>query len=272
MKNLLIALALAFALALPGYAQAEPDSSATITISIKEYERLKTFEEGADKEQFWKMSFEQILDEEGNDVSDAWELYEYWVLRTVRLDGAVAPGRVDSLISEIETLNQIGDEPITLVVNSPGGGVASGLNLINAMESSAAPIHTVCDSWAMSMAAVVAAAGDRRVAAEGCVFMVHEVAVGAPGGQSIDHIKWTDGVITVEEQLVSLLSKYSGLSKSDVRTLMEYETFWDAEEATRLGFFDEHRSGSRDHGSRAIPEDLLPENRMRRNLTDKLNR
>lgn len=250
----------------------QAQENASITISVKEYERLKELEEGDKKKQYWKMTFEQILEKENNNISKAWDVYEYWVLRTVRLDGEVSGGSIESLVSEIEVLNQISAEPITLVVNSPGGSVLAGLNLVNAMESSPAPIHTVCDAWAMSMGAVIVAAGDHRTATEGCFFMIHEVAVGAPGGQTIEHIKWTDSVINVEELLVGLLAKYSGLAAPDVRALMQYETFWSGEEATRLGFFDQYVSGGRDREPRVLPDDLRPENRMKRSLADKLNR
>lgn len=271
-----LALALAFVVPTVLAVAAETPSTGTITIPIKEYEQLnKSIEADKDK-QYWNMTFEQILKKENNNYSNAWGMYEFWNLRVVRLNDQVTENSVDVIIRQISTLNEIdATKPITMVIDSPGGAVFAGFNLINAMNSSSAPVNTVCDGWAMSMAAVAFANGANRVANSGCVFMIHEVGSGAPGGQTTDHIKFAETIINVENILAKILSDNSGLSLKDVRTAWEYETFYNAEETVLLGFADEVGSRSKREsvaGSRTIPDFLLPVNKMRESFNERLTK
>ena len=245
-------------------------SEGAISIPIKEYERLKEIEEGDKEKQYWTMSFEQILGKVNNDRAKAVDLYEFWVERKVELNGAVNGSSADYVISIIRTLNEISEVlPITLIVNSPGGSVLDGLEILNAMDNSRAQVDTVCDTWAMSMGAIIFAHGTWRKAEPGCIFMIHEVGVGAQGGQTFDHVKWAETIIQVEDVLVQYLMADSGLDYDEVQTLMEYETWWNAQETKDLGFADEVLSL---HFKEAIdiPENLLPANRMRKNFDKKL--
>lgn len=246
----------------------------TVTISVDEYERLKTAVEAKKSGQLWNMTFQQILEREKGDTEDAWELYEYYVLRTIYLAEAVTGPSVGRLIGDIRILGEIdAEKPITLVISSGGGSVFDGLNLYNAMMASPAPVNTVCDGMALSMAAVILAAGEHRVARDGCMFMVHEVSVGAPGGQTTEHVKWTDTVISVENLLAEILSRNSGLSMADVRRVWEFESFYNAAETLALGFVDAVEGDApRDlaSGSRTIPPELLPGARIARQVSERM--
>lgn len=252
---------------------AEAPSNGTITIPISEYEKLMKSEEAKKKDQYWNMSFEQILDKESNNYSQAWEKYDFWVLRTIYLDTGVNDSSAGALIRKIETLNRINSLPITMVINSPGGSVFAGFNILNAMNNSVAQINTECDGWAMSMAAVILSNGSLRSMNQGCIFMIHEVGTGAPSGQTTTHIKFAETIVNVENVLAEILSENSGLSVKDVRAAWEYETFYSAEETVTLGFADRVTGKTkRTAPARTIPEDLLPLNKMRRTLNERLTR
>jgi len=260
----------------PAAYSAENNTTGTITIPIKEYDDLVSSVKAEKEDQFWNMTFQQILDKENNSYAKAWEKYSFWNLRRISLNGPVSDSSVNKLLLQINTLNVIDDKkPITMHIDSPGGGVLAGLNLINGMNSSVAPINTVCDGWAMSMAAVVLSNGVKREANKGCVFMIHEVGSGANGGQTTQHIKWAEAVVNIENILATMLSENSGLSIKDVRTVWEYETFYNAHETVALGFADAVTSMPktvREAGSKAIPDDLIPLNKMRKTLDERLTK
>jgi ATP-dependent Clp protease protease subunit len=256
----------------PATYAAESNTTGTITIPIKEYEELVENVKAEKEDQFWNMTFQQILDKENNNYAKAWEKYKFWNLRRISLDGPVNDSSVNKLLLQINTLNVIDSEkPITMYVDSPGGGVFAGFNLINGMNNSIAPINTVCDGWAMSMAAVVVSNGVEREANKGCVFMIHEVGTGGSSGQTTDHIKWAESIVNVENILATILSENSGLSVKDVRTVWQYETFYNAHETLALGFVDAVTSMPKTiRTSRSIPENLLPLNKMRDTLNERL--
>lgn len=251
----------------------EGDSTGTTTIPLKEYEKLKEKVEADKEKQHWNMSFEQILEKEDNNYTEAWEKYEFWNLRTIRLKGTVGGSSVTKLIRQISTLNEIDKlNPIIMIIDSPGGAVFPGFNLINAMNNSFAPIHTVCDGLAVSMAAVVLSNGSQRYVNSACIFMIHEVAGGGANGQTTDQIKTVDRFINVENILARILSDNSGLSVKDVRAVWEYETFYNAHETVMLGFADEVVGENVIRDRRTVPYSLLPLNKLRDSFNERLTK
>jgi ATP-dependent Clp protease protease subunit len=61
-------------------------------------------------------------------------------------------------INEEDIKKQTAD-PIKLIINSAGGEIYSGLALIDVINTSLTPIHTICHGSAMSMGLIVFVAG-----------------------------------------------------------------------------------------------------------------
>jgi len=249
------------------------ETTGTITIPIKEFDDLKKSIEAEKEDQYWNMTFLQILNKENNDFARAWEKYEFWGLRHIYLTGNVTDGAASALIGKIEVLNQINFLPIKIIINSGGGSVFAGFNILNAMNNSFAQVNTECDGMALSMAAVILSNGGNRLVNQGCIFMIHEVSTGSPTGQTTVHIKFAETVINVENILAQILSENSGLSVKDVRAAWEYETFYDAYETVALGFADKVAGTTKRVAvERIIPDDLLPLNKMRSTFEERLTK
>ena len=100
------------------------------------------------------------------------------------LSRVITLGYIDGLTANeiIQDIYEINDEdakkttvePIKLIINSPGGEIYNGMALIDVIDSSQTPIHTICHGHAMSMALVVYAAGHIRYASKYATFMYHE--------------------------------------------------------------------------------------------------
>jgi ATP-dependent Clp endopeptidase proteolytic subunit ClpP len=94
-------------------------------------------------------------------------------------------GRTDAygptfVFDDILALNELSDEPITLLIHSPGGDVDEGMMLYDIVRMSRAPIHTVGLICA-SMATVLLAAGARRFCLPHSRFLLHNLRGGAQG-------------------------------------------------------------------------------------------
>ena len=207
------------------------------------------------------------MEEEDGDYEKAWDIYELYQLRRITLDTNVSSASVDRLITEIEILNSLDStKPITFTINSGGGSVYAGLRLYNAMKSSKSPIHTKVDGMAASMAAILLIAGDVREATPESRIMIHQVSAGT-FGQTNDMEQSLNHVNTLQDDLYEIVSKNSGLSMEDVRRIANSDVFYDANEALRLGFIDTLTEGKPQRdvtpGSRTVPENLYPENRVR---------
>ena len=76
--------------------------------------------------------------------------------RVLLLEGEVNDATCNGLIKSMLVLeHQSATEPITLIINSPGGSVTAGLALIDTMQSLDCPVITVGEGVVASMAAVI---------------------------------------------------------------------------------------------------------------------
>lgn len=100
--------------------------------------------------------------------------------------GDIETDIVNELIHNIYEINEEDakkqtTEPIRLIINSAGGEIYSGLALIDVINTSLTPIHTMCHGAAMSMGLIVFAAGHHRTASPNATFMYHEAMYGLEG-------------------------------------------------------------------------------------------
>ena len=65
-------------------------------------------------------------------------------------------------------------KPIWLFLQSPGGAVVSGFNLIDVIESSSTPVYTVCFANCSSMAFHIFISGNKRYAFKNSVLLNHD--------------------------------------------------------------------------------------------------
>lgn len=87
--------------------------------------------------------------------------------RTVVLDRPLDAEVAGLVTAQLVALDHEGGEPITLVVNSPGGPLDAGVAVLDAMDLVRGPVHTTCLGRAEGTAAVVlaSATGRRRIGA-----------------------------------------------------------------------------------------------------------
>jgi len=83
-------------------------------------------------------------------------------------------------INEEDIKKQTAD-PIKIVINSTGGEIYSGLALIDVINTSLTPIHTICHGSAMSMGLIIFIAGHYRTTSPNATFMYHEAMYGLEG-------------------------------------------------------------------------------------------
>lgn len=101
-------------------------------------------------------------------------------------------------------------EPITLIVNTYGGGVYDGFALTSIIDTSETPVHTYLYGKAMSMGFLIFASGHKRFAHPLATLMYHEITTGLN-----DKI---EGVKQSLEQTEVMMNTYDNyiLSVSDV--------------------------------------------------------
>ncbi len=126
---------------------------------------------------------------------------------------------------------------IDLRINSPGGDVFDGVTIYNRLKQFDAHITVYIDGLAASIASIIALAGDEIKIGEGALYMVHLPWTFAYGNRmELDNT--VSRLMDVEEQMVSIYAKKTGLDRSEIKALLEAETWLDADQAIEKGFVD----------------------------------
>jgi ATP-dependent Clp endopeptidase proteolytic subunit ClpP len=141
-----------------------------------------------------------------------------------------------TVLEEIKKLPKTVNE-ITVRINSPGGDVFQGIAIYNVLKQHKAKKKVYIDGLAASIASVIMLAGDEVIIGEGALVMVHLPWTWAAGNRN-DLENSINRLMDVEEQMVSIYTKKTGLSRAEIKALLEKETWMDSEQAIDQGFVD----------------------------------
>ena len=158
--------------------------------------------------------------------------------------------------SIINQLADAGSEDVLVSINSPGGDVAEGIAIYNALKAHPGNVTVQVIGMAASMASGIAMAGDNVVATPNAIFMVHNPQAFAGGDQG-DMETAAKMLETVRDALAVAYSEKTGLSDRRIRALMEAETWMTAAEAEELGFVDEISDPQPVATAWKMPENML---------------
>jgi ATP-dependent protease ClpP protease subunit len=143
----------------------------------------------------------------------------------------VSPNRISA------ALRSIGDKPVTVQINSPGGLYDDGLAIYNLLRLHPAKVTTQVVGMAASAASVIAMAGDEIQVAKAGHLMIHNTQWVAIGDRHV-MLEAAEAMATFDTTAVQLYADRSGLDPKVIARMMDEETFMSGEEAVELGFAD----------------------------------
>lgn len=129
---------------------------------------------------------------------------------------------------------------LNIRLNSPGGDVFDGITIYNRIldwkrKSKDRTVNVYIDGWAASIASIIALAGDEIKMGEGALYMIHLPWTFAFGNR-MEFDNTINRLMDVEEQMLNIYAKKSGMDRGEIRQLLEKETWMDADEAIERGF------------------------------------
>ena len=131
------------------------------------------------------------------------------------------------------------DKDIQLYINSPGGAVYSGLAIYDTMQFIRCEVATTCVGIAMSMGALLLAAGQegKRSALPNSKILIHQVSGGFQG-QGTDIEIQARETINLKRGLEEIIGKHTNQPVDKVSKDMERDYYMTAEEAKDYGIVD----------------------------------
>lgn len=136
-----------------------------------------------------------------------------------------------------EELAQADGKEIRIIINSPGGECFAGAAIYNALLQYQGRKTVRVDGVAASMASVIAMVGDEIHMSPGSTMMVHRPSVGAWGNVK-DLQKAIEMLEALEETVIPIYEKRTGLSRDEIFALLDAETWMSPDKAIELGFAD----------------------------------
>ncbi len=122
-------------------------------------------------------------------------------------------------------------------LNSEGGSIFAGLAVYNTLRSDAARVIVHVDGIALSMASVIAMAGDEIVMAEGAMLMIHN-PLWMAAGEADELRQAADVMDKLKDQLVAIYARRTGKLPEEISAWMDAETWLTGDEAIAAGFAD----------------------------------
>ena len=128
---------------------------------------------------------------------------------------------------------------INLYINSAGGHITAGLAILDTMQFLGCDINTYCIGQAVSMAALLLAAGTKgkRFALPHSRIMIHQ-PYGGVMGTSEDIALQAKEILKLKEITSTLMSKFTGQSIERVLEDTERDYYMDPEKALKYGIVD----------------------------------
>ncbi len=101
----------------------------------------------------------------------------------VKIRGVIDGRQADAFEQQMAAAAATGQSVIPVLIDSPGGSVLAGNRMLALMDAQPLPVATICDGIAMSMGAVLLAAGTPglRYAVPNATIMIHQVSSSAQG-------------------------------------------------------------------------------------------
>lgn len=187
--------------------------------------------------------------------------HPWYSIRTLTPVAAAAAGIVAAAAAEVWIYGDIGEsyyeetvaakdfvreiraldvEAMTVRIASIGGSVPDGLLMYNALREHKATIHISIDSVALSIASLVATAGDTVAMVENGVYMMHAPWTGVYGNAS--QLRATAAQLDVwAAAMATSYATKSGKTLDEIKALLADGTdhYYTAEEAKAAGFVDQ---------------------------------
>jgi len=141
--------------------------------------------------------------------------------------------RASEVMKEIQAYE---GDVIEVVINSVGGSVYEGMAIYGALKNDPRPVKTIVLGIGASIASVIFMAGDEREIGEGSQLMIHNALAPNAGGNKYEMKEAIERLDQIDSEMKKIYSNGTGLQGSILESMLEKETFINADEALKLGF------------------------------------
>lgn len=178
------------------------------------------------------------------DELDQWHEYNiYTPARLISLDGEINSDKATEFIKNIRLLDHVSDKEIKVLINSEGGDVRAGMDIVDAIKECQSKVITHVVGVAESMAAIILQAGDERWISSSGSIMIHVGEEGYEPNHPKNLEAWIKESKRLGEMADNLLFKQIKKKKpryqrKTFNELITFDKIYTAEKAIEMGLVD----------------------------------
>lgn len=164
--------------------------------------------------------------------------------RKLFVSGEIDAYSVEDVVKQILQINKedVGKlydhrRPILLYINSNGGSVDDGFQLIDVILHSKTPVYTINTGYQYSMGFLVGLAGHKRFATPNAKFLMHDGTnfIVNSGSKARDQMEFQN---RIEDRVKQYVLSRSKITSEEYDAKMRIEWYMFADEAKQKGFVD----------------------------------
>ncbi len=156
--------------------------------------------------------------------------------RTILLTGGIDDKQARRICERLLALSSESNDPILLVLSSPGGHVESGDMIHDMIKFVSAPVKILGTGWVASAGALIysAAKKENRYSLPNTRFLLHEPR-GGVGGQATDVEIQAREIIKMRERLNNIFAEATGQSLEKIIEDTDRDFWMSSSEAVEYG-------------------------------------
>ena len=199
----------------------------------------------------WKKESREFLEPRGlipNVVENTprgtvgWDLFSRLLKERIIFIGTPIDDMVaNSVVGQLLYLqSEDATKDINMYINSPGGSIYAGLAIYDTIQWLRPDVSTVCMGMAMSMGAVLLAAGakDKRYTLPNSTMLIHQPLGGAEG-QAADIEITAREILRLRRSLYEILSHHTGQTIERIQQDSDRNYYLTAQQSVEYGLVDD---------------------------------
>lgn len=156
--------------------------------------------------------------------------------RSIIVSGEITQALAEKVTTQLLILQEIGDEPVRLYINSQGGHVEAGDTIHDMIQFVKPRVIVIGTGWVASAGITIylAAAREDRYSLPNTRYMIHQ-PLGGVRGQATDIRIEAEEIVKVRSRINKLISDSTGQPLAKVEKDTQRNFWLDAQEAKKYG-------------------------------------
>lgn len=158
-------------------------------------------------------------------------------------ESGVDAAMAEKFLKNLTVLESMSEDPITVVMNNPGGCWYNGMAIYDAIKCSTSDITLKVFGSAMSMGGVILQAAKERILSPNSKFMMHYGYDGSPSNHTKIVQKWNEESKKINKHMEDIFlekirQKHPDFKLKKLQDMLNFDTILSAQEAVDLGLAD----------------------------------